>query len=78
MLKDPETGINLTKKSDGFINIDLLQDSEDPNILILVQKWKTKEDHMAYVQKRKDMGMFDQLTEMLQNKPEILYVNHLE
>ena len=77
MLKNPETGISLTKKSEGFIDIDLLQDTEDSNILILVQKWRTKENHMAYVQKRKDMGMFDQLTEMLQSKPEILYVNSL-
>ena len=49
-------------------------DEDSPNVLILVQKWKTKQNHLDYIQKRKDMGMFDELVKMLEVEPEIRYV----
>ena len=74
MLDDPETGINLTKSSEGYIDIDILNDMDDENVLILIQKWETKQNHVDYIQKRKDMGMFDKLLEMLKEPPEIRYL----
>lgn len=74
MMQHPETGLVLTRSCDGYINIDVMVDEDAPNVLVLVQKWKTKQNHLDYIQKRKDMGMFDQLVEMLEVEPEIRYV----
>ena len=74
MLDDPEKGLNLTKSSEGYISIDALVDQDEPNVLVLVQKWKTKQNHLDYLQKRTDMGMFDQLKQMVEVEPEIRYV----
>ena len=63
-----------TQGSEGYIDIEVLVDQDHPDVLVLAQKWKTKENHQAYVQMRKDSGMFDKLTEMLEVEPEIRYV----
>ena len=77
MLAHPEDGIALTKSSEGYIHIDPLIDQDEPNVLVLVQKWKTKQNHLDYIQKRTDTGMFDKLKEMLEVEPEIRYVSCL-
>lgn len=77
MLNDPENGLNLTKACEGYIDINLLVDEDNPNVLILVQKWKTKQNHLDYLKKRTEMGMFDKLKEMLEIEPEIRYVKHV-
>ena len=74
MLNDPETGISLTKASEGFIDIDILQDMDNANIMVLVQRWMTKQNHLDYLQKRTDMGMFDKLKGMLDGEPDIMYL----
>ena len=74
MMQDPDTGLSVTQGSEGYIDIEVLVDQDHPNVLVLAQKWKTKENHQAYVQMRKDSGMFDKLTEMLEVEPEIRYV----
>jgi quinol monooxygenase YgiN len=77
MMQNPETGLSVTQSSEGYIDIEVLVDEDEPNVLVLVQKWKTKENHQAYVQMRRDSGMFDKLTEMLEVQPEIRYVKRL-
>jgi quinol monooxygenase YgiN len=74
MMQDPETGLSVTQTSEGYIDIEVLVDQDHPDVLVLAQKWKTKENHQAYVQKRKDSGMFDKLVDMLEVEPEIRYV----
>lgn len=74
MMQDPDTGLSVTQSSEGYIDIKVLVDQDNPNVLVLSQKWKTKQNHQDYVQKRKDSGMFDKLTEMLEVEPEIRYV----
>jgi len=74
MMQDPNTGLSVTQGSEGYIDIEVLVDQDHPDVLVLAQKWKTKENHQAYVQMRKDSGMFDKLTEMLEVEPEIRYV----
>ena len=77
MMQNPETGLSVTQSSEGYIDIEVLVDEDEPNVLVLAQKWKTKENHQAYVQMRRDSGMFDKLTEMLEVQPEIRYVKRL-
>ena len=74
MMQDPDTGLSVTQSAEGYIDIEVLVDQDNPDVLVLSQKWKTKENHQAYVQMRKDSGMFDKLTEMLEVEPEIRYV----
>ena len=77
MMEDPETGLSVTKSSEGYINIDVFVDEDNSDVLILDQKWKTKENHQAYVQMRKDTGLFDKLTDLLEVEPEIRYIKAL-
>ena len=77
MLNDPEHGLSVTKSSEGFINIDVLKDMEQDNVMILVQQWNTKQNHLDYLQKRTDTGMFDKLKDMLESEPEIMYVENV-
>ena len=77
MMQNPETGLSVTQSSEGYIDIEVLVDEDEPDVLVLAQKWKTKENHQAYVQMRRDSGMFDKLTEMLEVQPEIRYVKRL-
>jgi quinol monooxygenase YgiN len=77
MMQNPETGLSVTKSSEGYINIDVFVDEDNPDVLILDQKWKSKENHQEYVQMRKDTGLFDKLTDMLVVEPEIRYIKAL-
>ena len=77
ILNDPKDGLNFTKSCEGYINIECLQDDANPNVLVLSQKWKTKENHLDYLVKRTEMGLFDKLETMLASPPEILYVNNI-
>ena len=77
MMKDPSNGLSLTKASEGYIDIEVLVDQDSPDVLILAQKWKTKENHQAYVQMRKEAGFFDKLADLLECHPEIRYIQNL-
>ena len=75
LLKDPENGLSLTRQSPGFISIDCMVGDEDPNIIILSQVWQSKQDHLDYLAMRTEMGLFDQLNDMLEDKPDIKYLS---
>jgi len=69
--------LSLTKASEGYIDIEVLVDQDSPDVLILAQKWKTKENHQSYVQMRKDTGLFEKLSDLLECQPEIRYIQNL-
>ena len=77
MMQDPNTGLVLTKASEGYIDIEVLVDQDSPDVLILAQKWRTKENHQSYVQMRKETGLFDKLKDLLECQPEIRYIKNL-
>jgi len=75
LLKDPENGLSLTRKSPGFISIDCMVGDENPNVIVLSQVWQSKQDHLDYLAMRTEMGLFDQLNDMLEDKPDIKYLS---
>ena len=77
LLSDPENGLNFTRKCDGFIDIECLKDQDNPNTLVLLQKWNNKQNHLDYLKLRTDQGLFTKLETMLESKPEILYVQNI-
>ena len=77
LLNDPKDGLNFTKQCQGYIHIDCLKDQNNTNVLVLSQKWKTKQNHLDYLQKRTEMGLFEKLENMLESPPEILYVQNI-
>ena len=78
LLNNPENGISLTRRSKGFVSIDILSNVDDPDVLVLSQVWKDRKSHEDYLQVRTELGMFDQLNEMLVEKPDIKYLSLLD
>ena len=77
LLNDPVNGLNFTRNCKGFIGIEQLKDQDNPNTMILLQEWETKQDHLDYLQLRTEQGLFTKLETMLVEKPEILYVDNM-
>ena len=61
LLSDPENGLNFTRKCDGFIDIECLKGQDNPNTLILFQKWQNKQNHLDYLKLRTEQGLFTKL-----------------
>ena len=53
-----------TRRHDGFISIRLLQSGTAENEFILVQEWRARQDHEAYVQFRAEQGDLARLAVM--------------
>ena len=58
MLKGPD-GLAKTRECKGCIRIECYDVSDDPNTLVIWQKWKTKEDHQAYLTMRQESGLME-------------------
>ena len=73
ILNGPD-GLAVTRACEGFVSIDLYQSTEDENTLVAWQKWQSQENHTAYLNLRKESGLFTKLEEML---AEPLAITHL-
>lgn len=58
-----------TRSYDGCLDLTTLQDHNDPNTLIILSKWQTKAQYEAYLNWRKETGVFDIFADMLAAPP---------
>jgi len=58
-------GLGCTRQFDGCLSIECLCSNEDPNLIVIWQRWESQANHEAYFQYRKDHGLIDKLGEML-------------
>ena len=73
LLKGPQ-GLKVTREFEGCISIKSYDDQDDPNNLILVQEWKSRSNHEAYLNMRKDTGLLETLQEMLSEPLKPVYL----
>ena len=66
-----ETGLSVTRGWKGCQSIEMYESREDPNVLLIWQKWDSKEDQESYVKHRHEDGTFDLLGELVACPPEI-------
>ena len=74
MLKTPD-GLAKTRAFPGCIKIEAFDDKDDPDTLILWQKWKTKQHHQTYLTMRRDSGLLDKLKDDLAEPLAPLYLD---
>ncbi len=60
-----------TRAYEGFIQIDILQNDENPSYVVFHEIWETKEHYMAYLKWRTDTGVMDKLASMLSEPAKI-------
>ena len=62
-----------TRTYDGFIDIYIIQDQDNPNTIFLVEEWESKSNYDSYLQWRTERGDIDTLVSFLTGPPTIRY-----
>jgi len=66
-----ENGLKVTRGWDGCISLKMFEARENPNKVVIWQKWKSKESQEAYIKHRHDDGTFDLLMPLMSAPPDI-------
>jgi quinol monooxygenase YgiN len=67
-----------TRTFDGFEGITLHRDQEDPNHLLLLERWDSRAHHEKYLAWRTDRGDLATIVGLLAGAPTIRYFNDVE
>jgi len=64
---------------DGWVAFELVRDLDDPDTLVMIEKWRDRADHEAYVAWRAETGKgAAELGEVIGAPPEIRYLETVE
>lgn len=66
-----DNGLKITRGWEGCISLKMFEARENPNKVIIWQKWTNKESQEAYIKHRHDDGTFDLLTPLMSAPPDI-------
>ena len=81
-----DTFINILKGNDGFIKtrqfkgcqmIECYISNSNDKHIILWEKWDAQSDHEAYLEMRKNAGLFDLLGDLLEEPLDIVRMTHV-
>ena len=64
-------GLSVTRAYKGCQSLDCYEKEDDPNTVVIWQKWESKEDQENYIKFRHDDGSFDFLGELISSPPNI-------
>ena len=62
-----------TRESDGIISIELIQNQDDPDALIFIERWKTRDHYEKYLAERTEAGALETLAELIEGELNIRY-----
>ena len=62
-----------TRAYDGCQGVDVYQSSDEPEVVILVEKWDSRGQYEKYLGWRQETGFVDQLVAALDGPPSIRY-----
>ena len=63
----------LTRESDGIISIELVQNQDDPDALIFIERWETRDHYQKYLAERTEAGALETLAELIEGELNIRY-----
>ena len=63
----------LTRESDGIISIELVQNQDDPDALIFIERWETRNHYEQYLAERTEDGALEALAELIEGDLIIRY-----
>ncbi|HYP57373.1 MAG TPA: antibiotic biosynthesis monooxygenase family protein [Beijerinckia sp.] len=66
-----------TRQQNGFIRLDVFRNEIEPDKLIIAELWESSEQYRAYLEWRKQSGLFEKLDAILASKPLIAIWGHL-
>jgi quinol monooxygenase YgiN len=67
-----------TRKFDGCESITLHRDIDDPEHLVLVERWGSRAQYEAYLQWRADRGDIDRIAPLMARRPEPQYYDDVD
>ena len=67
-----------TRAYDGCHGVTVHQDQDDPDVLVLVETWETREHYERYLAWRVETGLIGQLETMLAGPPSIRYFDDVD
>ena len=65
----------LTRESHGIISIELIQNQDDPDALVFIERWETRSHYEKYFAERTEAGALDNLAELIEGGLSIRYFN---
>ena len=63
----------LTRESDGIISIELVQNQNDPDVLVFIERWETRDHYEKYLAERTEAGALETLAELIEGELNIRY-----
>ena len=62
-----------TRAYDGCISVDVLRNDDEPDTIVLVEKWESRAKYEAYLGWRVETGVVDKLVAATDGPPSIRY-----
>ncbi|MEX1670352.1 putative quinol monooxygenase [Zhongshania guokunii] len=62
-----------TRRYEGFIQIDVLNNLDKPNNFVVYETWESREAYQNYFNWRGETGVFTKLGEMIVDKPKMSF-----
>ena len=62
-----------TRAYDGCLGVEVYQNQDDPDVVVLVEKWESKAHYEKYFGWRQETGLVDQLVQAIQGPPSLRY-----
>tara|TARA_B100001540_G_C15407121_1_gene461540 strand:+ start:304 stop:597 length:294 start_codon:yes stop_codon:yes gene_type:complete len=62
-----------TRSYDGCLGLKTYQNQENPDIIVLVEEFESREKYSQYLSWRQETGVFDSLAQELEEPPSIRY-----
>ena len=74
ILNGPD-GLQVTRAWEGCISIDVFESSDNPNVLVIWQKWQSRSNQESYLEMRKSTGLFNEVMGLLSEPFEVLHLD---
>jgi quinol monooxygenase YgiN len=65
--------ISDTRSFQGCVSVDFVRNQDDPNQLVILEKWDTRKDYEAYFAWRQETGVLDELGKMAAGAPQLRF-----
>ena len=77
-LMTSQDGLPTTRSQKGCLSVEVLTEMDNSNHFVLIEKWESKDDQLAYLKFREEEGpegTLAQLMPLLDGEPKFIYWN---
>lgn len=62
-----------TRAFEGCVSVDFVRNQDNPNQLLIMEKWNTRQDYERYFAWRGETGVLDKLGSMIDGEPQLRF-----